>query len=114
MKFALTVVATSKSWKMPREEVDRIVIEHRKLVSELFAAGKFVDVRRLRPGVEAKTMRVANGTRVLFDGPFTGTGEAVGAYYLIDTESFEEAVDWAGKLALFDWESIEIRQLWIS
>jgi len=112
MKFALTVLASERSWRLPQAEVDSIVAEHVKLVRELMAAGKFINVYRLRPGREAKTMRMKNGQRVVEDGPLSRTDDAIGAFYLIECNSQEEAMDWAKKLAIFDWETIEIRQLW--
>ncbi|MBV8136124.1 MAG: hypothetical protein JO121_10925 [Deltaproteobacteria bacterium] len=112
MRFALTVLASERSWELPKAEVDKIVAEHVKLVSDLKAAGKLINVYRLRPGREAKTIRVRNGRRVIEDGPFTGTEEAVGAFYLIQSDSHDEAMAWADNLAIFDWESIEVRRLW--
>jgi hypothetical protein len=112
MRFALTVLASERSWQLPKAEVDKIVAEHVRLVVDLKAAGKLINVYRLRPGREAKTIRVKDGRRVVEDGPFTGTEEAVGAFYLIESDSQEEAMAWAGKLAIFDWESIEVRRLW--
>jgi hypothetical protein len=109
MRFALTVLASERSWQLPQAEVDQIVAEHVKLVVELKAARKLINVYRLRPGREAKTIRVKNGRRVVEDGPFTRTEEAVGAIYLIQCDSNEEAMAWADKLAIFDWESIEVR-----
>jgi len=112
MRFALTVLASERSWRLPQAEVDKIVAEHVKLVAELKSRGRFINVYRLRPGREAKTIRVKDGRRVIEDGPLTSTDEAVGAFYLIECESHEEAMAWADKLAIFDWESIEVRRLW--
>lgn len=112
MKMALTVLASERSWRLPKEEVDKIVAEHVKLVVDLRAAGKLINVYRMRPGREAKTIRVKDGRRVVEDGPFTGTEEAVGAFYLIECDSHDEAMAWADQLAIFDWESMEVRRLW--
>jgi hypothetical protein len=67
MRFALTVLASERSWQLPQAEVDKIVGEHVKLVVDLKAAGKLINVYRLRPGREAKTIRVRNGRRVVED-----------------------------------------------
>jgi hypothetical protein len=43
------------------------------------------------------------------DGPFAETKEALGGYYLIDAESLDEAIEWAGKIPSARAGTIEVR-----
>jgi hypothetical protein len=45
------------------------------------------------------------------DGPFAETKEVVGGYFLIETASLDEAVDWATSLRVVRPGSIEVRPL---
>ena len=66
---------------------------------------------RLRPNGEAKTVKLgSDGKRVIVDGPFTETKEAVGGYYLGDFVSEAEAIEWARRFPPFF--HIEVRQVW--
>jgi hypothetical protein len=52
----------------------------------------------------------SDGKRVIVDGPFTETKEAVGGYYLGDFVSEADAIEWARKFPPFF--HIEVRQVW--
>jgi hypothetical protein len=86
-----------------------------KVVHELEAEGKLVDSRRLRPSVEAATVRLRNGKPVATDGPFCETKEVIGGYCVIECDSRDEAIEWAKKMPHFGhlrYSGIEIRAIW--
>lgn len=59
----------------------------------------------------AKTVRVgANGERTVTDGPFDDLREQVGGFWIIETESIDDAVEWAKKVPLSG-GGIEIRSI---
>jgi hypothetical protein len=43
---------------------------------------------------------VKGGGRHVIDGPFTETKELLGGYYVIETASRDEAVEWAKRIPL--------------
>ena len=63
----------------------------------------------LMPTSTARTVRVTGGATVATDGPFAETKEQLGGYYLIDCETFDEAVEWAAKIPHAAMGSIEVR-----
>ncbi len=116
MKFMFLLTQDGDAWECePQSEKDRVFNEHMKVVGQLQAEKKLVDSRRLRPSVEAKTLRMRNGRAVALDGPFCETKEQIGGFYLIDVASMEEALEWAKKMPHFGdlrYAGIEIRPLW--
>src|SRR2546423_3030014 len=62
-------------------------------LDELQARGRWVIGDQLAPPRRARTVRVRDGKRLVTDGPFTETKEAVGGFDLIECGSLEEAVE---------------------
>jgi hypothetical protein len=74
------------------------------------AAGKLLGGEGLQPTATATTVRLAGGERVLSDGPFAETKEALGGYYLLDCDGLDDALEWAAKIpSLPDGGSVEVR-----
>ena len=88
-----------------------MMAQFERIGADLSAHGKLVHSARLRPNAEAKTVKLgSDGKRVIVDGPFTETKEAVGGYYLGDFVSESEAIEWARRFPPFF--HIEVRQVW--
>ena len=65
----------------------------------------------LRGTRSATTLRTANGTTSLHDGPFAETKEQLGGFYLIDVADLDAAIAIARKLPLAADGAVEIRPL---
>ncbi|MCZ4316207.1 YciI family protein [Comamonadaceae bacterium G21597-S1] len=62
---------------------------------EMHLAGILVASEGLNPAAPGARITVANGKRVVVDGPFAESKELVGGFYLIEVGSLEEAIGWA-------------------
>jgi hypothetical protein len=67
---------------------------------------------QLAPPRRAQTVRVREGKKLVTDGPFAETKEAVGGFDLIECDSFEEAVEIASGHPIAEFGAIEVRPLW--
>jgi hypothetical protein len=67
---------------------------------------------QLSPPRRAKTVRVRRGEKLVTDGPFVETKEALGGFDLIECDSFEEAVEIAAGHPIAEFGAIEVRPLW--
>ena len=56
-------------------------------------------------------MRFAGGRTTLVDGPFAETKEHLGGYYLIETDTLDQALAWAAKLPVVGDGAVEVRPL---
>jgi hypothetical protein len=112
MKFMLLIVGGDPKLPQPSDaQMGPMMAQFEQIGADLSAQGKLVHSARLRPSGEAKTVKLsAAGQRVVVDGPFTETREAVGGYYLGDFVSQAEAIEWAKKFPPFF--HIEVRQVW--
>jgi hypothetical protein len=81
-------------------------------VDELRARGTWLIGDQLAPPRRAKSVRVREGKKLITDGPFVETKEAVGGFDLLECGSFEEAVAIAATHPLAEIGTIEVRPLW--
>lgn len=57
----------------------------------------------------ATTVRVRDGKRLVTDGPFAETAEALAGYAEIEVDNLDEAMEWAAKHPDAEWGSVEVR-----
>jgi hypothetical protein len=57
------------------------------------ATGKVVEEEGLLGSSTAKTIRPKNGKPTVTDGPFIDVKEQIGAFFVIEAESIEEAIE---------------------
>jgi hypothetical protein len=81
-------------------------------VDELRARGIWLTGDQLAPPRRARSVRIRGGKRLVTDGPFTETKEAVGGFDLLECDSLEEAVEIAATHPLAEAGTIEVRPLW--
>jgi hypothetical protein len=107
MRFMILVKANeeSEAGVMPREEM---LAEMGRYNEELANAGVMLAGEGLQPS--SKGVRVRFPDRKVIDGPFAEAKELLAGYWLIQTKSLDEAVEWV-KRAPFEEGEVEIRQV---
>jgi hypothetical protein len=81
------------------------------VTEEMGQAGVLVSGDALQPTSTATTLRVREGETLITDGPFAETKETLGGYYVIDVPDLDAASQWAEKMPLAPYGSVEIRAL---
>ena len=81
-------------------------------VDDLQARGIWKIGDQLAPPRRARTVRVRDGKRLVTDGPFTETKEAVGGFDLLECDSLEQALEIAANHPVAAMGAIEVRPLW--
>ncbi|MEQ8700752.1 MAG: YciI family protein, partial [Bauldia litoralis] len=79
----------------------------------LVKAGVMLDGTGLKPTSEGARIRFTGDTRTVIDGPFAESKELIAGYWIFQTKSKEEAIEWARRCPNPYGEDgeIEIRQL---
>ena len=109
MQFTMLLYDDESFHAKPDDEQQRIIGEHIVFVEKMRAAGVYVGGEPLDPSSAAKTLR-ANGT--VEDGPYAGTKEQLGGYYVIEVENADAAIDWARQCPVHASDgTIEIRPI---
>jgi hypothetical protein len=81
-------------------------------VDDLEARGIWLTGDQLAPPRRARSVRVRDGKKMVTDGPFAETKEAVGGFDLLECDSLEEAVEIAASHPIAEMGTIEVRPLW--
>jgi hypothetical protein len=110
VQYMLLIYNDENAWaSMPKHEREPIIQEYFALTNELHESGAYVAGAPLRPTTTATTVRIVDDEPVVTDGPFAETKEQLGGYFLVDVESVDEALEWAGKIPAARYGSIEVR-----
>ena len=110
MRFMVIVKsnADSEAGKLPDE---KLMVAMGKLNEEMIKAGVMLAGEGLQPS--SKGARVTfNGTkRTVVDGPFAETKELIGGFWILQTKSKAEVLEWVKKVPFENGEVVEIRQV---
>ncbi|UIP34093.1 YciI family protein [Stutzerimonas kunmingensis] len=112
MRFMVMIKATpqTEAGEMPSEDVLTAMGRYNE---DLANAGVLLGGEGLQPSRKGARVRFSDGQCSVVDGPFAETRELIAGYWLFQTASLQEAVDWVKRCpqsAIGDSE-IEIRQI---
>ncbi len=112
MRFMVMVKATAESEAgvMPSEELLTAMGRYNE---ELVKAGVMLAGEGLHPSSKGARVRFDGESRTVLDGPFTETKELVAGFWILQTKSLDEAIEWVRRCPNpMDGQSeIEIRQI---
>jgi len=86
--------AAARLEQLPEAERKAIVEEY----EAFFQSPEVKDGNQLQPSATATTVRVHEGETVQSTGPYSGTGEPLGGYYLIEAADTDAAVALAARI----------------
>ena len=112
MRFMILLKAdeNTEAGVMPSEE---LLAEMGKYNEEMVKAGVLLAGEGLQPSSKGARVRFSGAKRTVVDGPFAEAKELIAGYWLIQTKSKEEAVEWVKRCPnpLQEEAEIEIRQV---
>ncbi|HWR15789.1 MAG TPA: YciI family protein [Terriglobales bacterium] len=109
MRFMVLVKANndSEAGMMPSEEILR---EMGIFNEELVKAGVMLAGEGLAPSSQGVRIRFSGEQKTVIDGPFPETKELVAGFWIWQTKSLQEAIEWLKKSPFRDGE-VEIRRI---
>ncbi len=112
MRFMILLKAdeNTEAGVMPSEE---LLAEMGQYNEEMVKAGVLLAGEGLQPSSKGARVRFSGAERTVVDGPFAEAKELIAGYWLIQTKSKEEAVEWVKRCPnpLDEEAEIEIRQV---
>jgi len=93
MRFMIIVKANadSEAGVMPKPEE---LLEMNAFNEQLVKAGVLLAGEGLHPSSKGTRLRFEGGRKTLVDGPFAETKELIAGFWLIQTKTREEAIEW--------------------
>lgn len=112
MRFMVMIKASrdTEAGVMPSEEVLAAMGRYNETLAD---AGVLLGGEGLHPSSRGARVHFGEGQCSVVDGPFAETRELVAGYWLFQTESLQEAIDWVKRCpaSAIGESEIEIRQL---
>ena len=110
MKYVL-LICDDETVSPTNEELEADPV-HQAWLADLERRGGMLVGARLRPGVDATTVRVRDGETLVSDGPFAETKDFVGGFVIVDCANLDEAIEIASGHPAAGWGGVEIRPVW--
>jgi len=110
MRFMVIVKANPESEAGVLPDLD-ILEKMGKYNEQLVKAGVMLAGEGLQPTSKGKRVRFDGDKRTVIDGPFAETKELIAGFWLWQTRSMEEAVEWLKRAPFGGGTEIEIRQV---
>jgi len=110
MKYVL-LICDDETVSPTNEEIEADPV-HRALFADLNRRSGLLAGVRLRPVVDATTVRVRDGETLVSDGPFAETKDFVGGVMIVDCADLDDAIAIAAGHPYARWGGIEIRPVW--
>jgi len=110
MKYALLIYSTpgSAGTAEPRPG-DGVIDTWLDYTVALRQSGALIGAEQLDLVDTATSVCLRGGQRLLTDGPFMETKEHLGGFYLIDVPDLDAALDWAAKMPIMRYGTVEVR-----
>jgi hypothetical protein len=106
MRFMMMVIP--KGYESANAEAVVKMMEYNKALQR---AGVLLALDGLFPPSTGARISYTDGKATVTDGPFAEAKEVIGAYWIIQVRSREEAIEWAKRAPMSDNEVIEVRQI---
>ena len=110
MRFMVIVKATKESegGALPDEKA---LAAMGNFNEELVKAGVMLAGEGLHPSSEGVRISFTGGKKIVTEGPFAETTELVAGYWLLQTKTRAEVVEWIKRAPFMAGEEVEIRQV---
>ncbi len=108
-RFMVIVKATAES-EAGRLPTEQELTEMGAYNEELTRNGIMLAGEGLQPSSKGARIRYDKGSTTVIDGPFTEAKELVAGFWILQTRSLEETIEWL-KRAPFQEGEVEIRQI---
>jgi hypothetical protein len=110
MKYALLIYAAPEAANdaEPRH-AEGVINNWLEYTIALRESGALIAAEQLDQVDTATTIAIQGGERLLTDGPFMETKEHLGGFYLIDVPDLDTALDWAARMPIMRYGTVEVR-----
>ncbi len=110
MRFMVIVKASERSeaGELPSSEM---LARMGAFNEELVRAGVMLAGEGLQPSSKGARISFTGAKPIVTDGPFAETKELVGGFWILQTKSKEEVIEWISRAPFQDGEQVEIRQI---
>jgi hypothetical protein len=107
MKYMLLIYMGEDA--MNQAEREQCYADSTQLCHDLATRGQFISANPLQPIATATSLRIREGKRLITDGPFAETREALGGYFMVDAKDLDDALSIAARIPGAKKGTVEVR-----
>ena len=112
MAYMLLIVEPTEQREERGEAAGRALYERmREYRAELQSRGQLIAAESLASAKKGARLQVRDGQTRLVDGPFAEAKEMIGGFYLLNVDTYEEALALAVECPAAEWCTVEIRKV---
>jgi hypothetical protein len=111
MRYLMLIYTPESSMPPAPVEGRKMMEAYVNFTQEVRDNGMLQGGEALQPTTTATTVKVRDGERIITDGPFAETREALGGYYLLNCKDLDEALEYAAKIPGAQIGSVEVRPI---
>jgi hypothetical protein len=113
MRFMMFIKIQPEVYAKQPEEMDTADFERMgRYNAELEKAGALLALDGLQPPSAGARVEFADGRPSVVDGPYAEAKEIIGGFWIIQTKTREEAIEWASRVPAGPGEvAVELRQI---
>jgi hypothetical protein len=90
------------------------VLDHADFVAAVRESGELVDAQAVADPSTCAVVRIRDGVTTVADGPYLESSIQLAAYYLVDCEDRERAVELAATIPAARYDAIEVRPVMLA
>ncbi len=110
MKYMLLIYGDEQAAEQASpEQMKQVGDAYEEFTQSIIKSGSFLDGDPFMPTSTAKSVRVTDGGTETADGPSVTTNPQLIAYYKVEADSPEHAVELAARIPGARWGSVEVR-----
>ncbi len=109
MKYALLIYATPGAAEGVQPADDGVINSWLDYTAALKESGALLAAEQLGHVETATSVTMHGSERLLTDGPFIETKEHLLGFYLLDVPDLDTALDWAGRMPIVRYSTVEVR-----
>ncbi len=112
-RYALLIYTDNDLWEREVGEAgqQQQMVDYGAYTNHLVQSGAMKGGEPLQPTTTATTVRLREGQRLVSDGPFAETKEALGGFYVVEAKDLAEAIDLAARCPGAKTGAIEVRPI---
>jgi hypothetical protein len=109
MRYALLIYATPGAADGVQPADDGVINSWLDYTVAMKESGSLLAAEQLAQVDTATSVTMRAGERLLTDGPFIETKEHLLGFYLLDVPDLDTALEWAGKMPIVRYGTVEVR-----
>jgi hypothetical protein len=110
VRYMLMIYGSDRDWTQADPAELRPVLEgHIAFSDDLRKANAYVAAEALQTSESTTTVQIQDGEALLTDGPYIETKEQIAGFYLVESDDYDQVLEWAKRLAKADGGPIEVR-----